>query len=269
MAASGNGGDFIAGHDLGQQGDYTALAILERVQIATGEQQTRRIETAPIQRFRQSTPGPMERITRGSGYGSLGLGSTIAAGLPTVVEEITTEVTRTEYHLRHLERPALGTPYPAIVTLLCERLATPPLAGASALAVDATGVGRPVVDLLRWDKRLHAPVVPVTITGGDAVTHEGSEYHVPKRDLVSTLQVLFQTGKLKIAAGLPLADIFIAELMNFQAKISLSGHDSYAAGPAGAGGAWREGAHDDLVLAVALACWYAERPQPHFRLLDW
>jgi hypothetical protein len=27
--------------------------------------------------------------------------------------------------------------------------------------------------------------------------------------------------------------------------------------------AWREGSHDDLVLAVALACWYAERvPKP-------
>ena len=28
-------------------------------------------------------------------------------------------------------------------------------------------------------------------------------------------------------------------------------HDTY--------GAWREGVHDDLVLATALACWYAER----------
>jgi len=38
---------------------------------------------------------------------------------------------------------------------------------------------------------------------------------------------------------------------------------------AGAGGAWRVGVHDDLVLAVSLACWYADRPQPNFRLLDW
>jgi hypothetical protein len=28
-------------------------------------------------------------------------------------------------------------------------------------------------------------------------------------------------------------------------------------------GAWREGAHDDLVLAVALACWGARKMYPH------
>jgi hypothetical protein len=27
-------------------------------------------------------------------------------------------------------------------------------------------------------------------------------------------------------------------------------------------GCWREGAHDDLVLAVALACWRAKRELP-------
>jgi len=31
----------------------------------------------------------------------------------------------------------------------------------------------------------------------------------------------------------------------------MAGHDSY--------GAWREGAHDDLLLSVALACWAAEK----------
>jgi len=35
-------------------------------------------------------------------------------------------------------------------------------------------------------------------------------------------------------------------------KINLAtGHDSYEA--------WREGDHDDLVLAVAMACWTGER----------
>jgi hypothetical protein len=40
-------------------------------------------------------------------------------------------------------------------------------------------------------------------------------------------------------------------MTNFQVKISQTGHDSY--------GAWREGTHDDLLLAVALACWAAEK----------
>jgi hypothetical protein len=44
----------------------------------------------------------------------------------------------------------------------------------------------------------------------------------------------------------------IAELTGFQLKVDLrSGHDTYEA--------WREGIHDDLVLAVAIAAWYAER----------
>ncbi len=38
------------------------------------------------------------------------------------------------------------------------------------------------------------------------------------------------------------------ELENFQVKISLdTAHDTY--------GVWREGSHDDLVLAVTLALW--------------
>jgi hypothetical protein len=36
-----------------------------------------------------------------------------------------------------------------------------------------------------------------------------------------------------------------------RSRITSHAHDIY--------GAWREGAHDDLVLATALACWYGER----------
>lgn len=75
---------------------------------------------------------------------------------------------------------------------------------------------------------------------------------MPKRDLVSTLQVLFQSGRLKVAGGLKLAPVLVEELLNFKVKINVkTAHDSYEA--------WREGIHDDLVLAVALACWYGER----------
>ncbi|MDD1753960.1 MAG: hypothetical protein LUQ38_12840 [Methanotrichaceae archaeon] len=47
------------------------------------------------------------------------------------------------------------------------------------------------------------------------------------------------------------------ELLNFKVKIDpQTAHDSYSA--------WRESEHDDLVLSVALACWYAEtRPKSH------
>jgi hypothetical protein len=153
-------------------------------------------------------------------------------------------------HLRHLQRFKLGTTYPAVVEGVRALLLSPALLRDTVLVVDHTGVGRPVVDLLQA-ARLAAPLVPVTITGGDAVTYEGDCWRVPKRNLVATVQVVLQTGRLKIAEGLPEAAMLVKELLNFQVKITANAHDTY--------GAWREGSHDDLVLAVALACWYAER----------
>jgi len=70
------------------------------------------------------------------------------------------------------------------------------------------------------------------------------------------LQVLLQAGLLKVAEELPDATVLIQELLNFRVKIDpLTAHDSY--------GPWREGQHDDLVLATAVACWYGER-QPGY-----
>ena len=61
-----------------------------------------------------------------------------------------------------------------------------------------------------------------------------------------------QNSQLKIAEGLKLRETLERELQNFKVKINIAtGHDSYEA--------WREGDHDDLVLAVAMACWCGER----------
>jgi hypothetical protein len=98
--------------------------------------------------------------------------------------------------------------------------------------------------------RLPCRVQPVTITGGESVTEADGYLQVPKRELVGAVQVLLQTGRLKIARELPEAALLTSELLNFQVKITETGHDSY--------GAWREGQHDDLVLALALAVWYPE-----------
>ena len=82
---------------------------------------------------------------------------------------------------------------------------------------------------------------------------------MPKRDLVSTISVLLQTERLKVAESLQDAALLVQELLNFRVKIDpLTAHDSY--------GAWREGQHDDLVLAVALASWYGERVGGGFRI---
>jgi hypothetical protein len=127
----------------------------------------------------------------------------------------------TRYHLQHLRRLPLGTPYPEVVERVVTSVQSPALKGQCEVVVDATGVGGPVVDLLRT-ARLGCTVVPVTITGGDAPVRVVTAWRVPKRDLIVGLQV----------------------------KVSAAVHDSC--------GAWRDGEHDDLVLGAALGCWRAK-----------
>lgn len=167
-----------------------------------------------------------------------------------VVLERVKERGRRHYHLRHIERFPLGTSYPAIVERVKAMLRAEPIAGKTVLIVDKTGVGAPVVDMF---KAAGLTPMAVTITGGNSVTKDNDGgYQVPKRDLVSVLQVLLQSERLKIAAALALAKTLQTELLNFKVKINAAtAHDSY--------GAWREGEHDDLVIGVALACWYAEK----------
>jgi len=148
--------------------------------------------------------------------------------------------------VRHLQRFALGTTYPAIVEAVASIVASLP--DGARLAVDATGVGRPVVDLL---KTAGLKPIAVTVTGGDAVTHEGQNWKIPKREIVAGVQVALQQGRLQIARALPEAETLIRELTSYKVTISEAGHDSY--------GAWRESIHDDLVFAVGLAVWSADK----------
>ncbi len=150
---------------------------------------------------------------------------------------------------RHLQRWPLKTPYPSIVSDVVRIVSSPQLAKGDdrTLVIDATGVGAPVVDLFRAQP-LKAGLEAVVITGGDKVVRDGRVTRVPKRELVSAVQIALQQGTLKIAPELPDAQTLIRELQNFQVKISVeTAHDSY--------GSWREGSHDDLVLALALALW--------------
>ena len=95
-----------------------------------------------------------------------------------------------ELRLRHLERIPRGTNYPDVVRRVARIMQTPVLAGQSELLVDATGVGRPVVDLLR-QTRLDGLLSPVNITSGLAESRSTSGYNnVPKRDLMIGLQLV-------------------------------------------------------------------------------
>ncbi len=158
--------------------------------------------------------------------------------------------------VRHLERFELGTRYTRVIERVQELIESPPLVGKKITAqVDATGVGRAVVDSFF---QAGLTPTPITIHGGASVGQGKDGFRVPKRDLVSAVQVLLQNQRLKIAEGLPLAETLKKELQNFRQKINPeTAHDSYSH--------WREGDHDDLVLATAMACWCR---QWYMRLID-
>ena len=156
--------------------------------------------------------------------------------------------TRVRYELPHLERLPLGKPYPAVIDRLKELIAGLPAHGRLNVLVDQTGCGRPVVDLMRTEG---LRIVPVNVTTVGVAHFEGGIYNLPKRELVSNLAILLQSERLKIARALPDAQALIGELQNFKMTTTPAGNDAY--------GAWRESDHDDLLLAGAIACWYAER----------
>jgi len=161
-----------------------------------------------------------------------------------------------EYNCVFLKRWQLRTSYPSIVSETVSIMNSPEMQayGEPVIVVDATGVGTPVVDLFR-SERMKADLKTAQITSGADETHENGTYRVPKRNLVSVIQVPLQQGRLKVASMLPEASTLAGELQNFQVRvISDSASDTY--------GAWREGTHDDLVLAVALALWAAGSWKP-------
>lgn len=215
---------FIVGLDLGQIQDYTAVAVIEQqVYIPPlGGWVSETALTGQLLELWDKSPQTRDLWED-------------AAPTPPPV------------YCRHLARWPLGTSYPTIVRDVIALVQTPPLKGCSILVPDATGVGQPVIDML-----LHyagVSMLPVTITGGATATGT----HVPKRDLISATQVLLQSGRLKIARSLPDAAILEAELANYRVKVTENLHETFNA---------REGEHDDLVLALALACWFYVHTHP-------
>jgi hypothetical protein len=120
---------YFVGLDLGQSMDFTAIAVLERVEL-TGE------------------------------WDAVAFAHRKTAAL----------------RLRYLERVALGTPYPEVVERVRQVVRSPELEGRCQLMVDATGVGRPVTDMLQR-AGLGCRLWPVLITSGQTErSSEGLEW---------------------------------------------------------------------------------------------
>jgi hypothetical protein len=168
-------------------------------------------------------------------------------------EELTGEarngrwLTACRYEMPHIERPALGAAYPEIIERVAEIIDRLPENGRCTLVADVTGCGRPVVDLMR---RRRLKPWPVTICTGASITNANGATNLAKRDLISNLQILFQTDRLRVAKALPLADVLIRELQEFKMRRKTADMTDEA---------WRETEQDDMVLATAIGAWHGER----------
>ena len=161
-----------------------------------------------------------------------------------------------------IKRFPLNTPYPEqvdevcrIVTAVKQAVDTP-----ITLVIDGTGCGVPVVDAFRAALQgiRGVSIVPIMITAGDAVTRKHGGYGVPKPDLVGAVQKALGFQRLRVSAELEHAATLIDEARTFEAKQNpVSGYIRYA---------HREGAHDDLLLSLAMAVWFLFYQRRHGRM---
>jgi hypothetical protein len=147
------------------------------------------------------------------------------------------------FQVGHLERAPLGTSYPAIAHHVRRLLLGLPR--STEVVLDATGLGGPVFDIFVG---VGISPVGVMITAGTSQTQEGKFLHVSKMLLISRVQALLHEGRLKIQKNLPEASVLMGELLDYRIQYTAAGHLTFNA---------REGRHDDLVLALAMACYRA------------
>ena len=198
---------------------------------------------APLEDLSRTTVAEAERYTVGVDLGQSF--DPTAISCIRKLEADDRDPSRSIFQVGHLERLPLGIPYPSIVRTVAGVLAAPRLRGKAELVIDYTGVGRPVFDMFEG---AGLSPIGVTITSGTTTTNEGMIYGVPKLHLISRVQALLHSGRLKIHKGLTDAPALVAELQEFRAEVTDSGYWRFGA---------RSGKHDDLVLAVAIALWRA------------
>lgn len=202
------------GVDIGQKIDPTAIVVCQATRRATG------------------------RMIRGASYGDGSFDQRRAF--------------ETVFEARSMVRMPLGTSYPAVAARIAEVAAGVraynPGGVYLTLVVDATGVGQPVVDILEGALRGRGVrLCAATFTHGDRLDGQiyNREVRVGKAYLVSRLQALLQTDRLRLPPQHPEAAAMARELADYEIRIDQDANDRY--------GAFRVGQHDDYVTALGLA----------------
>lgn len=162
---------------------------------------------------------------------------------------------RNHWIVRHLESLPPGTTYPGLARRLAEVCDS--ILGAEdrkpMVYANATGLGTPVIDLLKAEASQARKITAVHFNHGDRRSEEPLEKVVilGKGYLVSRLQTLLQADLLHLTRT-PAANTLARELGEYEIRIAEDANERY--------GAFRVGTQDHLVNALGLAVQIDWRP---------
>jgi len=161
---------------------------------------------------------------------------------------IVNQINRTNdtHEVQEIVRPQLGTKYPAIIKEvmdLQDRFAAE-TGKAVALYIDATGLGRPVID--EFVAKGATRITAVTIVQGENVTREGKELHIGKQALVARMNILLESDRISWDGSTELGKVLTTELHRYRIRISKDANALFEA---------ERGFNDDTVTALMLATW--------------
>jgi hypothetical protein len=171
------------------------------------------------------------------------------------------------YVTRLIERLTLGTKYPVVADRIVQVVrnlearsqAREWIDGDFPIEcwLDATGVGLPVLDLIR-EQGVSAKAA--IFTGSDKlVEHPDDVVSVGKSWMVGRLQVLLQAGRLHLPISAEAA-VLIRELQEYQIDVNERAHASFNA---------PSGKHDDLVIALGLSVGAGKRYHGPASVTSW
>ena len=151
---------------------------------------------------------------------------------------------RMEYHCGLIERLPLGTSFVDIV----ERAREIHERVGGTVVIDSTGVGKPVVEMA--ENAIPGEVIGLLITAGE----KPNDWNIPKRVLITGLQISFERGELKLRPGLAFGETLAEELLNYRVKVT--SHKNEVFSP------WRDRKHDDLILSLAIGLYCCKKQNP-------
>jgi hypothetical protein len=168
------------------------------------------------------------------------------------------------YACRHLRRWLFpGTAYPVLVAHLKAILGAPRL-GDPALIFEAGSSTNAVLAILR-ENRLPVKTHAVEIRSSATDDKSNGSWKVAKATVIETTRKVIQGKRLifddrmpqAVMATTPPAQTIYHALETYPYNEASMANEAFAC---------RDGEYDDLVLAVALACWYGERCQRTFAM---